>query len=151
MLSSHLSIGLPGCLFPFIFNFIHHKPLHSLFLSPHYGQTISPGKVRFHLEQIATEFFCHSEFIWGPQNTILKVLRNPSMGKYLICIIQNGHQISIICCKWPIRVIPQPGKVFFWNKKAFGMVQSLIQHEWQISIFSRWPQSMSICCIFAPW
>ena len=23
----------------------------------------SPGKVRFHLEQIVTEFFCHSEFL----------------------------------------------------------------------------------------
>ena len=50
------------------------------------------------------------------QNTILKVLRNPGMGKHLIFIIQNGHQISIICCisalKWPIRVIPKFGKVF---------------------------------------
>ena len=53
------------------------------------------------------------------------------MGKHLICIIQNGYQILIICCisalKWPIRVIKKIWKGVFGHKKAFGMVQSLIR------------------------
>ena len=43
------------------------------------------------------------------------------MGKPLICKIQNGHQMSTICCisalKWPIRVINNSGKVF-WTQEG---------------------------------
>ena len=35
-------------------------PWHML---PASRRTYSPGKVRFHLEQIATDFFCHIDFL----------------------------------------------------------------------------------------
>ena len=53
------------------------------------------------------------------------------MGKHLICIIQNGHTISILCCISALKIAYSSDskiwKSVFGHKKAFGMVQSLIR------------------------